>query len=462
MGKDLTVAAGDELQPLFFLGAGTGKGSELDDRPEAEIRLGLIAAALFFVLFLGWAAFARLDSAAYAPGRLAVSGQRQTVQHREGGVVGAIHVKEGQKVVEGQPLIELAAADVRAQERMLASQLIELKAQRARLQAEQLGTSIKWPAEFAAMTGDDKKDAEDAIRLQTAQYHIRALVLSTQTSVLRQQTAQVNEGAAGYRSQMQASAEQERLISEELDSLQKVAEKGFVSKSRIRALERAKADLAGQRGQYSASVSQSAAAAGENRLKQLEAERAYKERSASELRDVQFSLSELLPKYKAAQDQLARVQIRAPATGSVVGLSVFTVGGVIAPGQKLMDIVPGKAVLIIEARVSSNDADDLNVGQAAEIRFISLHERDLPILSGQLTRLSADSFQDEKTGESFYTAEITVPPSELRVIQGVRGQGFALRAGMPVQVLVPLKKRTALQYALEPLTQSLWRSFREH
>lgn len=127
-----------------------------------------------------------------------------------------------------------------------------------------------------------------------------------------------------------------------------------------------------------------------------------------------------------------------------------------------MDIVPDKAVLVVEAQVSLNDADDLMRGQKAEVRFTSLHERDLPILSGQVTRLSADSFQDERTGESYYTAEITVPPSELSIIQTVRGRDFALRAGMPVQVLIPLKKRTALQYAFEPLTQSLWRSFREH
>ena len=435
----------------------------LDDDPEREIRLGLIIAGLFFILFLGWATFARLDSAAYAMGRLAVSGQRQTVQHREGGVVGAIHVKEGQRVAKGQALLELAAADVRAQERALASQLINLKAQRARLQAEQLGTSlIVWPAEFAGMTGEDKKDADDAIRLQLAQYRARTSVLSAQTGVLRQQTMQVNEGAQGYRRQMMASAEQERLISEELDGLKEVAEKGFVSKSRLRALERARADLIGEREQYSANVAQSFAAAGENRLKQLEAEKSYKERSATELRDVEFALSELLPKYHAAKDQLERVRIRAPASGTVVGLSVFTVGGVIAPGQRLMDVVPDKAILIIEAQISPNDADDLVVGQEAQIRFSSLHERGLPTLTGHLTRLSADSFIDEKSGQSYYSAEITVPPSQIRLIQDVRGRSFALRAGMPVQVLIPLKKRTALQYAFEPLTEALWRSFREH
>ncbi|KKW92767.1 HlyD family type I secretion periplasmic adaptor subunit [Sphingobium chungbukense] len=435
----------------------------IDDRPDRDMRTGIIIAVLFFVVFLGWAAFARLDAAAYAAGRLTVAGQRQSVQHRDGGVVGAIFVKEGQHVRQGQPLMELAAADVRAQARMYGAQYIELQAQRARLIAEQLGANhVEWPAEFATLQGQEKEDAQEAIKLQTTQFNSRSSVLTAQTGVLREQASQVQETARGYRSQLAASSEQARLIGEELDSLQDVAEKGFVSKSRIRALERARADLQGQEGQYSASIARSGAEAGENRLKALEAEKAYKERAASELRDVEFSLNEVAPKYRAAKDQLARLAIRAPATGTVVGLSVFTVGGVIAPGQKLMDVVPDRAGLVIEARISPDDIDDLKVGQNAQIRFNSLHERDLPIMDGRITRLSADSFQDEKTGLSFYTGEITVPSKELDIIRGKRGQDFNLKAGMPVQILVPLHARTALQYALEPLTQSLWLSFREH
>ena len=435
----------------------------IDDRPDRDMRTGIIIAFLFFVVFLGWAAFARLDAAAYAPGRLTVEGQRQSVQHRDGGVIGAIFVKEGQHVRQGQPLMELAAADVRAQARMYSAQYIGLQAQRARLMAEQLGAGhVEWPAEFATLQGQEKEDAQEAIKLQTTQFDSRASVLTAQTGVLREQAGQVQETARGYRSQLAASTEQARLIGEELDSLRDVADKGFVSKSRIRALERARADLQGQEGQYSASIARSGAEAGENRLKALEAEKAYRERAASELRDVEFSLNEIAPKYRAAKDQLARLAIRAPATGIVVGLSVFTVGGVIAPGQKLMDIVPDHAGLVIEARISPEDIDDLKVGQDAQIRFNSLHERDLPIMDGRITRLSADSFQDEKTGQSFYTGEITVPSKELDIIRSRRGEDFNLKAGMPVQVLVPLRARTSLQYALEPLTQSLWLSFREH
>lgn len=440
-----------------------GEAKAVDDRPDLDLRIGSIVAGLFFVVFLGWAAFARLDAASYAPGKLMVAGQRQSVQHRDGGVVGAIFVKEGQHVMQGQPLMELASPEVRAQARMFGAQLIELKAQRARLIAEQLGSpAIHWPGEFASFKGQDKADAQEAVQLQTTQFNARAAVLAAQTGALREQAAQVQETRRGYHAQLDASAQQARLITEELDSLRGVAEKGYVSKSRMRALERARADLLGQKGQYSANIARSAAEAGENRLKALEATKTYKERAASELRDVEFSLNEILPKYRAAKDQLGRLQIRAPATGTVVGLNVFTVGGVITAGQKLMDIVPDRAGLVIDARISPDDVDDVRSGQEAQIRFTSLHERDLPIMRGRLTRLSADSFQDEKTGTSYYTAEISVPPQELEVIRRVRGHNFELRAGMPVQALIPLRKRTALQYAFEPLTQLLWLSFREH
>src|SRR3546814_313619 len=292
--------------------------------------------------------------------------------------------------------------------------------------AEQSGAShVEWPAEFAALDGQEQDDAREAIRLQQTQFDARSSVLAAQTGVLREQANQVQQTTRGYRSQLAASSEQARLIGEELESLRGVAEKGFVSKSRIRALERARADLHGQAGQFSASIARSWAEWGENRLKAREAEKAYRERAASELRDVEFSLNEVLPKYRAAKDQLARLQIRAPAAGTIVGLNVFTVGGVIAAGQKLMDIVPDRAGLVIEARISPEDIDDLKVGQRAQIKFSSLHERDLPIMDGRISRLSADSFQDEKTGMSFYTAEMIVPPRELARIRDVREIGRA-------------------------------------
>ncbi len=431
--------------------------------PRRDIRIGLVIAGLFFVIFLGWAMFARLDAAAYAPGTLVVSGQRQSVQHRDGGVVGKIYVREGQRVERGQLLVQLAAAEVQAQERALASQAIRLLAQRARLEAEQLGRGqILAPKEFASLSPEDREEAALAMRLQQTELQARTSVLAAQRGALGQRVVQSGEQGRGYGEQAVSSAEQLRLIEEQIAALKPVADKGFVSATRMRELERARAQLQGQRGQYNASVAQTRGAARENEIQVLEAERSFRERTAADLRDVETRLGDILPRWTAARDQLERTAIRAPATGAVVGLSVFTPGGVVAPGQKLMDIVPERTPLLIQARISPEDADDLNVGQRTLVKFSGLHERTLPNLEGRLTRLSADSFTDEKSGMSYFTGEITVPREQLSLIQGVRGADFALRAGMPVQVLIPLRRRTALDYALEPLIGSFWSSFREH
>jgi HlyD family secretion protein len=444
------------------IGGDTPPSPEIDDS-RSDVRFGIVIAGLFFVLFLGWAAFAPMESAAYAPGQLVVSGQRQSVQHRDGGVVAAINVAEGRRVSKGDVLIELAGAEVRAQERALAAQVFNFQAQRARLEAELSGAgTISWPREFLEASGSKRAEIDEAIRVQSHEFGARRSLLAAQSQVLGQQSAQANESATGYRSQMVSSAEQERLIQQEIDALRDVAAKGFVSQSRMRALERAKAELQGKRGQYQANVAEARASAGGGRLRQIEAEKAYRERASAELREVEFSLGELIPKYRAAADQLERLRIRAPVSGTVIGLSIFTVGGVIAPGQTLMDIVPDKADLVVSARVSIDDADDLRIGQQAQVRFLGLHERNMPILFGRLSRLSADSLVDEKTGEAFYTAELRVSAKEMEKLKKIRGEGFEMRAGAPVGVLVPLKSRTALQYAFEPLTDTMWRAFREH
>jgi HlyD family secretion protein len=452
-----------EVRPGALVAQGAAAAPALDDSPRAEIRLGLAIAILFFVLFLGWAAFAPMDAAAYGPGRVSVSGQRQTVQHRDGGVVGAILVKEGQRVRAGQVLLSLAAAEVRAEERALSGQAIGLLAQRARLRAEQLGQSdFAVPPEYAELPEAYRAEAEEAMKIQRTQLRARASLLNTQQGVLGQQKAQVGQESLGYRRQLTAVREQERLITEELESLRTVADKGFVSKNRIRALERAKAELGGQAGRLEAAISQAAESVGETSLRVVETERARQDSVAVDLRDVELTLADILPKLNAARDRLARTEVRAPATGTVVGLSIFTVGGVISPGQKLMDIVPDRTPLVVEARFAPEDVDDLEVGQKAVIRFTGLQDRDLPTLEGQVTRVSADSFVDEKSGAAYFTGEVAVPPEDLRIIQRARGSEFALKPGMPVEVLIPMRKRTALQYLIQPLSEALWRSFREH
>lgn len=461
--NDITVAP-REIDAVAVTNSDSRPGAAvaLPDEPNNDIRWGLGVVVAFFVLFLGWAAFARLDAAAAAPGRLVVTGQRQTVQHRDGGVVGQIFVKEGQVVQKGQVLIRLSAAEVSAQERALTSQAITLLAQRARIRAEQGGGALQTPPEFALLKPEDRPAAAEAMRIQASQLHARAAVLSAQQGALGSRGNQAANQGVGYTRQIAALDEQIRLLDEELNSLKTVADKGFVSLNRLRALERSRAELIGQRGQYTATVASSRDLGSESRLQSLEARSTYLERTASELRDVESQLNDVLPKLNAARDQLARTEIRSPATGSVVGLSVFTPGGVIAAGQKLMDIIPARTPLTVEAKIPPGDADDLNVGQMAYVRFDTMHERTLRPLEGKVTRVSADSFTDERTGESFFTATIIIPHSELEQLNVVRGPDFALRAGMPVSVQIPLRKRTALQYMFEPLTGAMRKSFHEH
>lgn len=462
--QTITQAPMSAMKLLGKLEGGTRIVEHSEDDPRMDLYTGYIVAALFFILFLGWAAIARLDAAALAPGKLAVDGQHQTVQHREGGIVREILVREGLKVEKGQVLIRLAAADVEAQERALSAQAITLLAQRARLQAEQLGSSvITPPSEFTSLTSPaDRMDIDQAMRIQEAQLRTRLAVVQAQRGALGERGAGAGNLGRGYQRQIGAINSQIGSLDQEMASLREVAAKGFVSQNRVRALERTRAELEGQLGQYSATVAQTQDQAGEARLQSLEAQGRYLERTASDLRDVESALNEVLPKLDAARDQLARTQIRSPATGIVVGLQVFTPGGVIAAGQRLMDIVPDKATLSVEGRLSVQDGDDVMVGQKAFVSFDSLHERSLPPLEGKVTRVSADSFTDEKTGESYFTASIEIRPSQLALIQQVRGVAFKLRAGMPVSIQIPLRERTALQYMVDPISSAFKKAGREH
>ena len=429
--------------------------------PSREIRLGTTIAVLFFVLFLGWAAFMPLDAGVHAAGQIAVAGNRQSVQHRDGGVVTAIHVREGQHVRAGEVLIELSAPELRASERALTSDYLTLLLQRARLMAERSGRrDFAPPPEFASLSAADQDLARQVMDLQRSEMHARSGAVSAQQSVLGQRAQQLVQQQSGFVKQRQALQEQQRLIGEELAGLKTIAEKGFASINRVRALERAQADLKGQEAQMVAEYARAGEGIGETRMQSLSVSRDRLEQVENDLKDTQSKLSETLPKLVATREQLEHSQVRAPATGQVVGLQVFTVGGVVAAGQKLMDIVPDGRELVIQGQLSPQDADDAYQGQTAQIRFVSVHNRTLPLFSGTVRTVSADSFSDEKTGRSYFRIEIVVPEAELNRVRSVLGSG-ELRPGLPVEAVLTVRKRTALQYLLEPLTGALWRSGHE-
>lgn len=424
--------------------------------PRRELILGGTIIALFFGLFLGWAALAPLDSGAYAPGQVAVTGNRQAVQHREGGTVSALHVAEGDRVTRGQVLVELSAGELVAAERGMAGQVYALLAQRARLIAERDKlAAIPVPPEFADLSPADRALADEAMRLQRLQRSARGEGRSTEVGVLRQRIGQLEERIQGYERQIASNQEQSRLIGEELDGMRSLAAQGYAPQNRVRALERNAAAIDGELGSLRAQVAGTRQQIGETRLQMLTINTGMNEDVSDQLRQIEVQLNENEPRLAALRDQIERSRIRSPATGQVVGLEVFTQGGVIQPGQVLMEVVPDRAGQVIVARLNPADIDNVRVGMDTEVKFPGLRERDPPIIHGEVARLSADTFTDEASGTSHYRAEISVPEDEMEKLGRAARE---IRPGFPVEVVVLLHKRTALSYLTEPLTRSLWRS----
>lgn len=435
---------------------------EAIDSPRRELRMGLLIAGAFFVGLLGWAAFTPLDAGALAQGSVSVSGNRQAVQHKDGGIVTALMVAEGSEVRRGDILLKISASDVVAAERGLTGEVVALLAQRARLIAERDGARhIAQPIEFSSYLAGDRALADEAMRGQRLLFDARQRSSATERGMLGQRIAQHNQQIGGYDAQIESNRTQQRLINEELTGLRTLSERGFVSTNRLRAIERNSAQLDGDFGALRSDVARLNEAIGESRLQMVSLDRRMIEEVATQLREVQVRLDELQPRLFATRERLTQSVVRAPSNGRVVGLKVFTVGGVVAPGEMLMEIVPQDKALVVLAKASPNDADDLSPGMETQVRFSGIQERSLPILKGKVSKVSADSFEDQRTGLEYFEIEVLVPPAEMKKIAALRGED-SLRAGMPAEIMVPLRQRTALGYLVEPLTQTLWKAGREH
>lgn len=411
------------------------------DDARREIRFGLSVFVTFFVLFLGWAALAPLDAAVVAPGVVVVAGSRQTVQHRDGGVISRIAVQEGQRVQQGDILIELSAPELVARKEAILSQVLDLQMQRAQLMAAQRGsTDLQAPAEWAALPPEDRAIADAALTRYRAEGGARRAALRTQ----RSGGGVVEARIAGYQDEIASINRQDALLEEELTGVRSLAERGLMPLTRVRALERAQAELDGRRAQLRAAI----ASAMEDR--------------AEELRDIETQLATLTPQLAGVRAEVERTLMRAPVAGVIVGLDANTVGGVLTPGAPVMDIVPEGQDLIVEARVRPEDADDLHQGEQGEVMITAFTGRNLPRLHGEVRRVSADRFVDERTGQPYFVVQMGVTRAELERLNPDENSGARqLRPGLPAQVVIPTRKRTALQYLLEPLNQSIWGSFRE-
>ena len=433
----------------------------LDD-PGPDISKGLFAVIAFFVVFLGWASLARVDAAVSAHGTIVVTGNRQEVQHKEGGVISALHVREGDHVVKGQVLVDLAGDQTEATANALIAQFIDLKLKEARLLAEQSGSGgFTIPAGLDDFGPPYQPLINSATSLQRSTLAANRTYMGTQLSVLDQRVEQTREGIAGYEEQSKSNIQRQSLTKDELSGVKDLQAKGYAPMTRVRSLQEEIAGLEGDYGALRANIAASEAKIGETRMQAVSVRKQFLDQTISDLSDTQSKLKALEPQLLAARTSYDRLHIRATATGKLMGLSVFTVGGVIAPGQKVADIIPDATPLVIQAMIDIKDGNDIKPGQVAQVHFTSLHERDVPILNGRVLDVSGDSFSDKESNKAFYTARIQISPETLKTLNRIMKDSDSLKPGLPVEVVVPLRKRTMLQYLLEPLNQSLWKTFRE-
>ena len=397
-----------------------------------------------------WAALAPLQSAVVAPGIVKVSSERKTIQHLEGGIIKEILVKENDKVVAGQVLVRLDDTTPRARVELLQGKLDRLKASLARLQAEQAGREeIAFPPELL-----DRQDSDKVAQLLEAEraiFRSRREALAGEKEVLQQRGRQFEEQIAGLEAQISSTKVQLGTIREEKDAVEILYQKGVYEKPRFLALKRSLARLQGQIGAHRSSIAQVEERIGEMKLRVIELDKKRAEEIDAALQRVQSEIADDQERLRAAQDTLERIDIRAPQDGTVVGLSVHTVGGVIRGGSDILGIVPQGDVLVVEANVQPRDIDIVQEGMEAEVLLTAFNRRTTPALPGKVTRVSADSFEGELG--SFYRIRVEINPEDVG--------DLALSPGMPAEVYLLTGKQTALAYLLKPIEDSLRRGLLE-
>jgi HlyD family secretion protein len=344
----------------------------------------------------------------------------------------------------------------------LTTRAIELEAELARLDAEALGrASLVRPAEFDTLDARDQLLANQALAMEQRALSADYGASNARRGALRQRIAEFQQQQLGYQRQLAANQQQQRLNDDELKGVKDLAAQGYAPQTRVRALEHSAAGLQGDAGAQMATIAQLRASEAEARMQMVQGDSERTQQLAEERRRTQDALQQLAPSLQAARTKLQRTQVRAPVSGSVVGLSVNTMGGVVAAGQKLMEIVPDHQPLVVETQLAPRDAGDVRVGQPSDVRQAPSRDGRARVLHGVISRLSPDAIVDERTGQAYFVADVAVSQAELDRAASPGGSAAQFHPGAPVEVIIPLRRRTALQYWLEPLTQSFWGSLHE-
>ncbi|MBL8037370.1 MAG: HlyD family type I secretion periplasmic adaptor subunit [Nitrospira sp.] len=437
-----------------------------DDR--AIRRQGLVLILVVFGGFGAWASLAPLNSAALAPGIITVEHYRKTVQHLEGGIIRTLDVHDGDSVHESQVIATLDDTQSRAQLEVLRGQLYIRVAQEARLGAQRDGIPVvHYPQELLAHRQDPR--VQDAMRLQDQTFAVRRAANDGERAVYRRQIEQLRAKVKGLQAQKHSK---DRLVDSyrgDVADFKVLLKEGYTEKQKVEEMDRALAQSEGQRGELLSDIAASELQIAEIELKILQLQKDLQREVAKELSEVQTALFELREKVQSLESTVHRTVIKAPVAGMVLGLAVHTIGAVIPPGGRLLDIVPQDQKLIIEAQVSPIDIDRVKVGQLAEVRFSAFKTRDVPMIMGTLISLSADRMvQESKDSKdtkapsngdtAYYLARVSVSPEGLAALSAA---SLELVPGMPAEVLINTGERTLVQYLAKPLTDTFKRSFIE-
>ena len=420
-----------------------------------HLRLGLALSAFLVFGVGGWAATTRLSGAVIAPGQLVVESNVKKVQHPTGGIIGELRVQNGSQVKAGDIVARLDETVTRANLAIVISNLNELRARQARLEAERDGIqSITFAPELVAQAGEPEIG-----RLLTGErrlFETRRISRQGQKAQLNERIGQLKEQIQGLSEQIGAKKREVELIKQELEGVRNLWRQNLIPIQRVTALERDAARLEGERGALISSIAQVKGRITETELQVLQIDQDLRTEVGKELAEVRGKLSELVERRVAAEDQLRRIDIRAPQDGTVHQLSVHTIGGVITPGEPIMLIVPHGDALTVEVRVMPQEIDQLRLGQNAILRFPAFNQQTTPELNGEVYRVSADVEVEPKTGASFYTARIALTAEEVNRLGGMR-----LVPGMPVEAFIQTGERTVISYLTKPMTDQMMKAFRE-
>ncbi|MDA0147263.1 HlyD family type I secretion periplasmic adaptor subunit [Vibrio sp. LaRot3] len=439
----------------------SAKGIEYNDQRHVAFdavrytKQACIALIVMFVFFLLWASFAKLSSAAIAPGIIVVESKRKPVQHFEGGIVKQIHVSDGQRVSQGELLITLDASRAEASLFGLRAQWQSDLARLNRLQAEL--NNLK-QIDFDPRLLARKNDAHisSVLNTQTQLFEKRRSLRSGEDKVLAEKVAQATLDLQGLQQRYQADQQSLIYLSEQLTMHEKLLETGNTSKSKLLDLKREYTDLNGSLAELKAKISRAQRAVSEAKLLDTNADYTYAKQLGEEIQQLEKSINETHEAMANAEQILKRVEIRAPQAGIVVGLTVFASQSVVRAGDIIMEIVPQEDLLVVEALLKPEDIDVVYQGLATEVRLSAYNFRRTPRVRGVLTHISADRITDPETGSSAYLATIELNQQDLSQLNDVQ-----LYPGMPAEVMILLNQQTPLDYLLSPLSVSAYKAMRE-